>query len=196
VKGQLVVKKRQYGRKKSKPTGAKRKKVQRIDDRYAHAREDAQLYGRIPTTPEEALTPEKVDPSSQSTQRFPRLIGQAIRSGWAVDDAKKPGLVDELISVVDDPEANQVAKIMAFNALVKGDQIQHERDQQYIRLDRVLTLWKGVLEVMRTYVTDPTVLKAMTDDVLKLLPAPSSTGNGDGIIEGVVESPLSAPANS
>lgn len=168
-----MVKKRRYGRKKSKPQGAKRNQLKGIDRRYAHAREDAQIAGRVPTTPEMALKPEKVDPSSQSEQRFPGLIGQALRNGWAVPDGRKPALVDEMISLVEDPEAGAVPKVMAFNALAKGDQIQHERDQEFIRLDRVLQMWQGVLEAVRSHITDPELLKAITEDVLRLMPVPS-----------------------
>jgi hypothetical protein len=172
-----VVKKRRYGKKKSKPSGAERNKVQGVKDRYAHAREDAQLTALIPTTPEEALTPERVDPSVQSEQRFPALIGRAIRQGWAVPDERKPGYVDELAEVLEDPEAAAVAKVMAFNALLKGDQLQHERDQEYVRLDRVLEMWRGVLEAIRNHVQDQAVLKAIVADVLRFLPAPSAGQN-------------------
>lgn len=175
-----MVKKRRRGRKKSKPTGAKRNTVQSIDDRYAHAREDAQLHGRIPTTPEEALKPERVDPSVQTEQRHPLLIGTAIRRGWETPDEKKPGLVDELIATVEDPDAPAMVKVFAFNALVKGDQAQNDKDQQFIRLDRVLALWRGVLEAVRTHVPDPTVLKAITDDVLRLLPVPAGAETVEG----------------
>jgi hypothetical protein len=174
-----VVKKRRYGKKKSKPSGAERSKVQSVKDRYAHAREDAQLTGLIPTTPEEALRPERVSPSSQSTQKFPGLIGMAIRHGWAVPDDRKPGYVDELGAVLEDSESPAIAKVTAFNALVKGDQIQHERDQQYIRLDHVLEMWRGVLEAIRAHVQDPALVKLIVADVLRFLPAPS-----DGLVLG------------
>lgn len=123
-----MVKKRQRGPKKSKPTGAKRKKVQSVDDRYAHAREDAQLLGRIPTTPEEALKPERINPSSQKEQALPQLIERAIRRGWATPEERKPGLVDELIEIVHDEEARHFDKVAAYGALLKGDQFQYEQD--------------------------------------------------------------------
>jgi hypothetical protein len=190
-----VVKKRRYGKKKSKPSGAERNKVQGVKDRYAHAREDAQLTGLIPTTPEEALTPERVDPSSQSEQRFPTLVRRAINHGWATPDEKKPQLVDELIELIEDPEASPMAKIFAFNALVKGDQLQHEKDQQYIKLDYVLELWRGVLGAIRAHVQDQMLVKLIVADVLRLLPAPSA---GLEVVNGVCEAPenpeLSAPA--
>jgi hypothetical protein len=124
--------------------------------------------------PEESLKPERVDPSVQSEQRFPALIGRAIRHGWATPDEKKPGYVDELAGVLEDPEAPAVAKVMAFNALLKGDQIQHERDQEYVRLDRVLEMWRGVLEAIRAHVQDQALVKRIVADVLRFLPAPSA----------------------
>jgi len=186
-----VVKKRRYGKKKSKPSGAERNKVQGVKDRYAHAREDAQLTGLIPTTPEEALTPERVDPSSQSEQRFPALIGRAIRQGWAVPDERKPGYVDELAEVLEDPEAPAVAKVMAFNALVKGDQIQREIDQKFVRLSTVLEMWRGVLEAIRAHVQDQALVKLIVADILRLMPAPSA---GLEVVDGACETLDTAPA--
>ena len=49
-----MVKKRKYCQsRKSKPAGAERNQTKDLKDRYAHAREDVQLAGLIPTTPEE-----------------------------------------------------------------------------------------------------------------------------------------------
>ena len=115
------------GRRKSKPTSKARARRQRTKDRYAHAREDAQLEGLIPTTPEEALTPERVPPSAQSEQPLPELIAQAIRKGWAVDEQMKPQLVQELIGIVMSCEEAK-HKVTAFNALRMADQHQWERD--------------------------------------------------------------------
>lgn len=80
-------------------------------------------------SPEGALKPERVDPSSQKEQPQSRLIGQAIRKGWTTPDEKKPRLVDEMIAIVEDPEAKTFDKVAAYNALLKGDQAQYERDQ-------------------------------------------------------------------
>lgn len=144
-----------------------------MKDRLAHAQDDAQRLNIIPTVPEEALKPARVDPSSQSEQRLPGLVGMAIRHGWAVPDEKKPGYVDELAEVLENPEAPAVAKVMAFNALVKGDQIQHERDQEWVRIDRVMEMWRGVLEAIRNHVKDDGLVKLIVADILRLLPAPS-----------------------
>lgn len=150
-----------------------RRKRQKLKARYSKAREDAQLHGLVETSPEGARWPEKVDSASQSEQRFPALIGQAIRRGWAVPDEKKPGLVDELISVVENPDAKPFDKVAAFGTLSRADQLQHERDQQYIKLDRVLEMLRGILEAIRTNVSDPALLKAIVTDVLRFVPAPS-----------------------
>ena len=116
------------GKRKSKPTSKARAKRQKTKDRYAHAREDAQLEGLIPTLPEEALKPERVDPASQGDVPQPKLIGLAIRSGWQVPEERKPDLVDELIKIIDTPEISDKVKVAAFNALRQADQAQYERD--------------------------------------------------------------------
>lgn len=112
----------------SKPTSDARSKKQALRDRYAHAREDAQLAGLIPTKPEEALKPEVVDPATQTEAPQVGLIVQALRSGWAVPEGRKPDLVDELMRILDDPEMCAKVKVSAFNALRMADQQQYERD--------------------------------------------------------------------
>ena len=112
----------------SKPTSKKRAKKQNTKDRYAHAREDAQLEGLIPTTPEEALKPERVPPSIQSNQAMPGLIAEAIRRGWTVPQGIKPALVDEMVQIILDPERSDKAKVAAFNALRMADRSQWEQD--------------------------------------------------------------------
>lgn len=116
------------GKRKSKPTSKDRAKRQKTKDRYAHAREDAQLEGLIPTTPEEALRPERVPPCAQSSQPLPELIAQAIRLGWATRDEVKPQLVEELVAIILNPEMPAGKKIAAFSALRQADQAQWERD--------------------------------------------------------------------
>ena len=162
------------------PTGPRQNARKKAKKRYQSAREEVQLLDLIPTTPDGAVKPERVDPSSQEQPGFPRLVGAAIRRGWAVPDQKKPGLVDELVGVVEDPDAKPFDKVAAFGALSKADQLQHERDQEYIKLDRVLAMWHGVLEAARRHMADVVALKAFTDDVLRLLPVPA----GAEVIEG------------
>lgn len=101
---------------------------QRKVKRYSKLREELQLAGEIPTSAEGAVWNEVVDPSSQSEQPLPVLIGTAIRRGWATPEEKKPRLVDEMIKMVECQEVGEVQRVMAYNALVKGDQLQWERD--------------------------------------------------------------------
>lgn len=111
-----------------KPTSKARSAKQEVRERYSKAREDAQLLGVIPTTPEGALKPERVAPEAQADAPQPNLIGEAIRKGWAVPEARKPDLVDELIRLLDDPQVSDKVKVAAFNALRQADQAQYERD--------------------------------------------------------------------
>ena len=111
------------------PTKARHNARKKVKKRYQKAREDAQLTGLIPTTPDGAVLPERVDPNGQGSQPLSGLIGQAIRKGWATPEEKKPRLVDEMIGIVEDPEAKTFDKVAAYNALLKGDQAQFERDQ-------------------------------------------------------------------
>lgn len=107
----------------------KRQKVrQRAVKRGQKRREDAQLSGSIPTSSAGAVKSEVVNPSSQGEQPLPQLIGRAIRSGWATPEELKPVLVQELVGIVLDPEVKGVTKTMAYQALLKGDQQQYERD--------------------------------------------------------------------
>ena len=109
------------GRKKRKKRQSKRKLYQLI-------REDLQLSGDLPTTPEGALRTEVVPISIQTEQPLPAMIQEAIRKGWKVDDEKKPKLVDELIGIIEDPEQPTKVKVTAFNALRAADKDQYERD--------------------------------------------------------------------
>jgi hypothetical protein len=59
----------------------------------------------------------------------------------------------------------------------------HELDHKFVRLDRVLEMWRGVLEAIRAHVQDQALVKLIVADVLRFLPAPSA---GLEIIEGGV----------
>lgn len=110
----------------SKPSSAARNHKQDVKQQYMSLREEAQLLGLIPTTPEGAVRDEKTPPAADPP--LPALVSTAIRQGWAVPEERKPGLVDELIRVLDDPEATNKDKVGAFNALTRADQQQYERD--------------------------------------------------------------------
>lgn len=139
-------------KRKSKPTGKGRSRKQTVKDRYAHAREDAQLAGVIPTTPEEALRSERVDPLSQDSQRFPGLDRLAILNegrGWSTPEHVKRKAVEQAaevlfekktvfktvtnpdgttttVEVVLPPDRNE--QLAAIKVLLLGDQKQYERD--------------------------------------------------------------------
>ena len=112
----------------SKPTSKSRSKKQSTKSRYARAREDAQLEGLIPTTPEGALKPERVDPATQEDPPQIALVAQAIRQGWAVPEERKARHVDELSAIVDRVEVPAKVKVAAFQALRMADKDQYERD--------------------------------------------------------------------
>ena len=120
-------------KRKSKPTSSRRNRKQKLKASYAKAREDAQLAGVIPTTPEGAVRPERVDPSTQSVQPLSELIAQAIRKGWAVEDGIKPHLVQEMVGIVLDPNMTAKAKVAAFQALRMADQSQWDRDHPEVK---------------------------------------------------------------
>ncbi len=71
---------------------------------------------------------ERVDAATQGAQPLPGLVIQAIRKGWAIPDARKPELIDELLAIIDDPEVPNKLKVAAFNALRAADKDQYERD--------------------------------------------------------------------
>lgn len=109
------------------PTNSRRNRRQKIRERLAKAREDAQLVGLVETVPAGAVRDERVNPTVQSEQQFPQLIETAIKRGWATPENKKPEIIDGLISefeTTDDPHLkNVIAK-----TLLTGDKHQWERD--------------------------------------------------------------------
>ena len=106
----------------------KRKRRQRCEERYAKAREDAQLSRIIPTVPEGAVRDERVDPARQGCQQFPELVRQALREGWAVPDAAKSKVVAEVLAAFYDPDADPGLRVRLARLLLLLDQTQYERD--------------------------------------------------------------------
>jgi hypothetical protein len=104
----------------------KRKRRQRCKERYAKAREDAQLKGIIPTVPEGAVrnevAPAALDPP------LPHLVRKAIKNNWATPDSNKPGIVDNLCAPFHDRDADPALRIRCFEVLLLLDQTQYERD--------------------------------------------------------------------
>jgi len=129
-------------RKNSKPTTKQRSAKQKLKDRYAHAREDAQLAGLIPTSPEEALKSERVAPNGQGEQAIPSLDRQAITKGWAVPEEKKQLVIKRLLEPFEEEGTVVLTKdgepitlppdrdLLQKNAkvLIVADQKQFERD--------------------------------------------------------------------
>ena len=131
-------------RKRKKPTSAKRSQRQNTASRYRRAREDAQLVGLLPTKPEDALKPERVDPALQDEQRFPGLDRLAIRNdgqGWAVNEHVKRKVVEKAAEVLfqrrtyfkDGLEIelppDRTAEAQASRTLLAADEKQYEREQ-------------------------------------------------------------------
>lgn len=115
-------------KRKPKPTSKAKNRKKKIKKRYSAAREEAQLAGVIPTTPDGAVHEERVPSSAQSVQPLPELVVRAICQGWATHDDKKSELVEEMVAIVLNQDMPAKAKIAAFNALRMADQMQFERD--------------------------------------------------------------------
>src|SRR5262245_5377970 len=104
----------------------KRKRRQRCKERYAKAREDAQLLGIIPTVPEGAVRNE-VAPVAPDPP-LPHLVRAAIKNNWPTPDCNKPDIVDSLIAPFYDPEADAAMLVKCARVLLLLDQTQYERD--------------------------------------------------------------------
>lgn len=129
-------------RKNNKPTSSRRAQKQKVKERYARAREDAQLLELIPTVPEGALKEERVDPSSQDEQRIPELDRKAIMRGWAVPDDEKELVINRLLEPFHEEKRRVITKdgsvvevdqdrdLLQKNAkvLIAADKHQYERD--------------------------------------------------------------------
>ena len=112
----------------SHPTSKNRSARQKLKERYAKAREDAQLYGLVETTPEGALKSERVDPKTQEQQDTTGIDRKAIARGWQVPEEQKGKVIDRLITKIDDEETSAAEVAMCANAVIKADQLQWERD--------------------------------------------------------------------
>ena len=117
------------GRQEGPTHGKKKRKArQRKRKEYQILREELQLSGDIPTTPEGAIRSEVVDPSTQGAQPMPELVAAAIRKGWAVPEGNKVELIDEMVKIALHPEIPAKQKVAAFNALRMADRSQWEQD--------------------------------------------------------------------
>lgn len=123
----------------------KRKARQSTKERYAKAREDAQVQGVISTVPEGAVRDERVDPLSQDEQKFPGLDRLAIRNdgkGWSVPEHIKRKVIETSAEVlfekrtVTSPVTGETIEVppdrfvqmQAAKTLMQADKQQWERD--------------------------------------------------------------------
>lgn len=125
----------------SRPTTKRRKGKQKIKERYAKAREDAQLAGVIATSSEGAVRDERVNPATQGSQQLPAVVMEAIKNNWATPDVSKGKIVATLLEpfyindIVLDKDGNQVRvppnralQLECTKVLRALDVTQHERD--------------------------------------------------------------------
>lgn len=119
-------------KRKPKPTSSAKNRKQKVKKRYSSAREDAQLEGVIPTTPDGAVRDEVS--RGEGDVAFPALICRAVREGWLIDSAKVPKHIEEMSRIIEDAEAKDKDKVAAFKALtalatlgMRADQAQWER---------------------------------------------------------------------
>jgi hypothetical protein len=100
----------------------KRKRRQRCKERYAKAREDAQLSGIIPTVPEGAVRNE-VAPVAPAPP-LPHLVRAAIKNDWPTLDCAKPGIVDSLCAPFYDSEADSALLVKCARVLLLLDRLE------------------------------------------------------------------------
>lgn len=125
---------------KSRPTTSRRNARQKTKEKYAKAREDAQLQGLIPTTPEGAIRDERAH-SVDPLEGLPATVRQALRENWATPAEAKPAIIAALLRpffnevTMIDKDGNQVTvppSPKTLNELAKTilslDQTQYERD--------------------------------------------------------------------
>lgn len=164
---------------------ARRRKLNRHKKRYMELREELMLAGEIPTEPAGAIRDERVDPATQQGQSTAALTREAIRRGWAVPEEKKPGLVDELIAIIEDPDASHKEKVASFGALAKADWNQYRQDNPETAAKAVATVININVETVESRVLE--VLPA-TDSIptIEVVPIASTNGhqqNGTGVSE-------------
>jgi hypothetical protein len=120
------------GKRKPKPTKPAAHRKKKIKARYSKAREDAQLAGVVPTTPDGAVRDERVDPATQedgASALLAGLVTQALREGWAVPDDVKPKIVDELSAPFYEEGTDPMLLVRLVKVLLLLDQTQWERDR-------------------------------------------------------------------
>ena len=92
---------------------------------YSIMREDKQLAGREPTTPEGAVHQERrINPYDAP---MPELVRLAIARGWDVSEEGKRKCLEDLIAAVQDPDTRESLRIRCFQAILLADKVEQER---------------------------------------------------------------------
>lgn len=127
-------------KRKPKPTSSAKNRKKKIKKRYSSAREEAQLAGVIPTTPDGAVRDERtysVDP----LRGLPETVRQALKENWATPGTAKPAIIAALLrpffndtkvldsdgKLVDIPASPKLLNELA-KTIIQLDQRQYERD--------------------------------------------------------------------
>lgn len=106
-------------------SGKMRKVKQEARRAYSIEREDQQLSGAQPTTPEGAVHQERrINPYDAP---MPELVRLAIARGWDVSEEGKRKCVEDLVAAVSDPDTRESLRIRCFQALLLADKVEQER---------------------------------------------------------------------
>ena len=84
-------------KRKSKPTGKTKNRKKKIKNRYSAAREEAQLAGVIPTTPDGAVRDERTH-SVDPLDGLPALVRQALKEQWDTPGKAKQAIMAQLLT--------------------------------------------------------------------------------------------------
>lgn len=106
--------------------GSVRKARQAARREYSILREDKQLAGIEPTTPEGAVHEERVPVGADPPA--PELVRMAIRLGWDTPEAGKVKAVDDLVDAIRDEDTKPGMRVRCFQALLVADRAQTERE--------------------------------------------------------------------
>lgn len=108
-------------------SGRARKAKQEARRKYVIQREDAQLSGKEPTTPEGAARGNERVPIGPDAP-MPELVSLAIRRGWNTSEEGKQKCVADLVAAIRDPDTRESLRIRCFQALLLADKAQREQD--------------------------------------------------------------------
>jgi len=158
---------------------SRRMRRQKLKEKYAKTREEAQLAGLIPMTPEGAVRNEKVDPALQGAALLPELVRLALRNNWSTPDIAKPAIVANLLEpfftrevgpdgVLLPPNRTQLIELAKVLKLL--DQTQYERDHPESKGGSISISLQNTLlatEVMRKSL-EAVDVKVATDHIMSV----------------------------